>query len=429
MKTSKHTFIPYRHRHTLTAETAPLFRRGARWLGLAVCLAVSACGGDTSGTVQVNQSSGLELPVPDFLQARAILSTNLDARVSADIDGVTYQAKRTQPGLPWVGELFVPEGNNAALTVEWVEREVPDLPDDMEGELLLATYSTTLTNVQLNMAVVIETEQFITQGTVLNPRPSLDIDADGFSNLVERQSGSRPNDASDKPAEVTILFNASSPVIDGRYDAIWNNAQFLDSDRNALNIDKLMIDRGVTEPDEDRKYKWAGMHDGRYLYLLIFGEQGEDQTPFGDSTLDYNDDAIEVFWDADYSRQLLYDGVDDFHVVIPLLSAGDAPTENRSDIDTARFSLGANSTPIERSAVDFGVCLCSGSQQIYELRIDLAVAKIPLDTIFGFEIQIDNDVNGGERDAKWAWFDDTGGDNTWRFPFRMGSARLEPVPR
>jgi len=395
---------------------------------LACTLILSACSDTPSGQVRMNQSGGLEISAPEFLQSRAINRGNLDARVSVVSKGITYVATQTQSGPNWVGELFVPEGSNAVMTVMWVETGVPDLPDELNGELPLAQYNVTIPNIMENRAIEILTEQYVTESSEERPIPRLDIDEDGDSNLEERMAGSRPNDALDRPAVVTILYNASAPMIDGRYDSIWANAQFLDQDRNPLNIDKIMLDDGVTEAGEDRGFKWAGMHDGEYLYLLIFGEEGDQQTPFGDSVLAYNDDAVDIYWDGDNSKLASYDGVDDFQAIIALLSNDEAKTGNRSGSPTSRFELGDRSTPIDESAFEFAVCLCKGGQQIYEVRLELAAAKIPIDSIIGFEIQLNNDVNGGVRDAKWAWFDESGADNTWRFPLKMGTARLEPLP-
>lgn len=394
----------------------------------AVTLLLSACSDSPSGQVNVNQSGGVELSAPDFLQSRAIVRNNLDARVSVVADGVTYVATQTQSGSNWVGEVFIPEGSDAELNVMWVETDVEGLPDALNGELPLAAFSTTIPNVTENRAVQVLTQQYVTESTAAQPMPQLDLDDDGDSNLTERTAGSRPNDALDRPAAVTILFNETAPVIDGRFDPIWNNAQFLDQQRNPLNIDELMIDEGVTELGEDRELKWAAMHDGEYLYVLVFGEKEAQQTPFGDSASVFNDDAVDLFWDGDNSKLATYDGVDDFQAIIALLSGAGDGSANQSGSPTSRFEWGDRSTIIDESAFEFAICLCEGEQQIYEIKLDLAAAKIPIDSTIGFDIQLNNDVNGGVRDAKWAWFDESGADNTWRFPLRMGTARLEPRP-
>jgi len=398
-------------------------------LALALCTGVLVgCAEEPVTELVFNQADGLQLSLPGFLSARAINESNLVPRVSVQVNGINYPVTVQQVRPVWIGDVVVPEGSNAALTVEWFETGVIDLPADLGGELKLASFSVSVNNVDSNQSIEIETAQYIVAPTAQLPRPDLDVDNDGAGNLAERIAGSRPNDSADLPSVVTLLFNDRAPVIDGQYDSVWNNAQFLNQDRNPLSIDKVLVDFNVIQDGEDRQYKWAGMHDGTYLYLMIFGEKGEQQTPFGDSEFAFQDDAVDIFWDGNNSKRAGYDGVDDFQAIIALLSKNGAGSPNMSGSLETRFELGDRSTPIDGTAIDFAVCLCTGEQQLWEVRINLEAAKIPIDQTFGFEIQLNNDVDGGDRDAKWAWFDESGEDSTWRFPSKMGTARLEKPP-
>lgn len=407
-----------------------------RWLpvlpvGLSLMLLVACDSGTGGGQVQINEPGGLVLQKPAFLLSKTIDETRVEARVSVDVDGVNYPA--TQLSSPvgdtrWLGEIFVPEGSSdASLNVSWIETGVQDLPDALSGELLLASYSVEIGDVNANRALSVDIGNYETESTLESPRPDLDLDNDGFGNLRERLEGSGPNNASETPPQVVILYNPDAPRIDGRYDSIWNTAQFLDESGNDLFIDNVLIDNGVVQPGEDRQYRWAGMHDGEFLYLLVFGERGADQTPFGDSAVAYEDDAIDIFWDGDNSKGTSYDGVDDYHAIIPLMTS--QSRANATGSDATRFEYGDRSVPIDVSAFEFAVCLCTGEQQVYEVKLDLARARIPVDELFGLDIQLNNDVDGATRDAKWAWFNNTGQDDTWRFPIRMGTARLEPEPQ
>lgn len=415
--------------HTdLLPTVCNLMSRGTT-LALLLCSTILvACSDEPSSEAILNQSDGLQLSMPDFLNARAINESNLEPRVSVQVNGVNFPVTVQQVRPIWVGDVLVPEGSNATLTIEWFETGVTDLPAELGGELKLAFFSSSVTNVDQNQAIEIETAQYDVTSTDARPRPDLDIDRDGAGNLAERTAGSRPNDNADTPSVVTLLFNDQAPIIDGQYDSIWNNAQFLDQNRSPLSIDKVLLDFNVIEDDEDRQYKWAGMHDGTYLYLMIFGEVGAQQTPFGDSDIAFQDDAVDIFWDGNNSKRAGYDGVDDFQAIIALLSKNGAGSPNVSGNLDTRFELGDRSTPIDGTAIDFAVCLCTGEQQLWEVRINLEAAKIPIDKTFGFEIQLNNDVDGGGRDAKWAWFDESGEDSTWRFPSKMGTARLEKSP-
>ena len=405
-------------------------------LSLSLCLVfLGGCSGEpASGELSLNQPGGLVLSSPEFLSGRAIDESNLDVRVNVDVDGVVYPATQlasSPDDARWLGEVFVPEGSDATLTVNWFETGVAGLPAELEGELLLAIYETLIPGIDENRSISIDTAAYIVDSTTADPRPDLDIDSDGVGNLQERLEGSDPNDATDGPLDVVITYTPNAPVIDGRYDSLWNTSQFEDEDDNELLIDNVQIDKSVVQPGEDRRYRWAGMHDGQFLYLMVFGEADGAQTPFGDSPLAYDDDAIDIFLDGNNSKGTSYDGVDDYHVIITLLSTQGAGSSNSTATANTRFELGDRSSPIDISAFEFTTCICTaaGEQQIYEVKLDLQQAGIPIDEPFGLDIQLNNDVDGGERDAKWAWHNDTGQDDTWRFPIRMGTARLEPEPR
>ncbi len=405
-------------------------RSATALLSLVAVVLLSSCSDSPSGSATLNQTDGMVISPPEFLTGRTIVRNNLDARVSVDIDGVNYPATRTSASAsPWVGQVFFPSGSSPTLNITWVETGVAGLPDGMNAELPLAFLTQSAgQDITVNQTISIDTESYSTNSTEEEPLPLLDTDLDGFSNLTERQVGSRPADAQDIPPSVTILYNNVAPVIDGRYDPIWARAQFLDQDREALNIENVVLDDNVVQDGEDRGFKWAAMHDGQYLYVLVFGQTGAFQTPRGDSELGvlYHDDSVDIYWDGNNSKGSGYDGLDDFHIITPLL--GSDGLENQSGRATSRIDFGVNAAPLEVSAIQFGVCSCDGDTQLYEFRIDLNAGRIPVDSTFGFEININDDVDGMFREVKWAWFNDTGDDDTWRFPLRMGNVRLEPLP-
>lgn len=421
---------------SLTSRQAAPGKTIVRGLCLsAPLLLLSGCSGESAtGELRLNQPGGLILSSPGFLSGRAIDESLVEARVSVDVDGVNYPATRLASppdDSRWRGEVFIPEGSDATLRVNWVETGVDGLPAALDGELLLASIETLIPGVNENKSISIDSAAYVVESTVNNPRPDLDIDADGVGNLQERQQGSDPNDATDGPLDVIITYTPNAPVIDGRYDSLWNTSQFEDEQDNELLIDNVQIDKSVVQAGEDRRYRWAGMHDGQYLYLMVFAEASGAQTPFGDSALAYDDDAIEIFLDGNNSKGTSYDGVDDYHVIIPLLSLQQSSANSTAPANNTRFELGDRSAPINVSAFEFTNCICTatGEQQIYEVKVDLQQAGIPVGESFGLDIQLNNDVDGGERDAKWAWHNDTGQDDTWRFPIRMGTARLEPEPQ
>ncbi|MDB4222733.1 CBM9 family sugar-binding protein [Granulosicoccus sp.] len=411
----------------LAGMPGSIFRAGALLL-LASSALLSSCSDTPTGNVAINQADGMVLNPPEFLQGRAIVQTNLTPRVSVVADGVSYDAVQTNStSAPWIGQVYVPEGSSPTVNIMWVETQVPGLAASFNGELPLAITTVSVDNIIVNEAMAITTDQYVLNSTDENPQPLLDIDSDGASNLEERQRGSRPGDPNDIPPAVLVLYNDRVPNIDGQYDSLWNTAQFRDLDGAELGINNLLLDNGVVDTAISSDFRWAAMHDGDFMYLMVFAESGSNQTPTSDSDdFVYEDDSVDIYWDGNNSKGASYDGVDDFHVIVGLLDENDRA--NRSTADDARIQTGDRSAPLDLEAIQYAVCLCNGDQQIYEFRLDLTAMRIPVDSTFGFELNINNDADGGARDAKWTWFNDTGIDDTWRFPLRMGNVRLEPVP-
>ena len=396
--------------------------RRARWgLALLVALALSACDGSSSDTatlVDDGRGSGsgtLSLSVPTDLMVRAVDTENLVPRVL--INGVAADTVQTEG--QWESRVIVPRGSDVSIEIIWIERFA-------FRELRLATVEASVIAVNSDRVIQIFTNDYDTD--------SEDIDRDGISNLAERIGDSDPFDDSDPGSDfaqvdVPFIDPAGAPVIDGIEDLVWGSATIRDRSGELLEIDNLMIDQGATRLDGDTEFAWKAMHDGNNLYLLIYGEGANGQSPFGDSTPDdWNDDAIDIFWDPDNSKLSDYDGSDDSHLLLPLLRLnGEA---NRSGQPGTRFFNGFNSVSLDQSSIEFVACPCPGSRAVWEVRMGLAENLMEVDSVIGFEVQIADDNDGGDRDAKWGWFhpsrSDTDVDNTWQNPTFMSTIRLVP---
>ena len=384
--------------------------------GLLACLLAGCEGSGEGASSELAADGSLALVVPPSLQVRAVDQSNLVPTVT-----VNRQRQNIDPTeVGFRASVVIPEGARADILIEWVEiicfQRLP-----------LAEYFISLASVERDRSIRVFAEDYDTD--------QLDIDRDGVSNLAERISNTDPFDASDPGADFAQVFlpfidPEDAPDIDGEYDGIWNQAQFRDRNRFRLDIDNLMIDQGATRLDGNTEYRWAAMHDGANLYLLVFAEGANGQTPFGDSMPDvWNDDVLEIFLDGDNSKTQDYDGVNDFQLILPLTPFGEL-AENGSDVDNARFLLGFNSAPLDPSSFEFATCICDGAQQLYEVRIDLAAVGIQVDRTFGFELQLDDDRDGGLREVKWGWFhpsrDNNDVDNTKDSPQFMSTMRLQP---
>jgi len=241
---------------------------------------------------------------------------------------------------------------------------------------------------------------------------------------------------------VPRISPANAPVIDGlgvtlgrnnAFTGEWADAVQSDNGGAILDIDNLMIDIDAETVTGNVPFRrWAAMHDGRYLYVVIIvDDNGERER---DSGLDiFFDDSIEIFLDADNSKSSFY-GIDDFHQIIPLrapgsgaskrgVSSGDIAGPNSS---TASFGLDFSTGP---GAGPDGLRRANFEQDVYEVRIDLDTIDVSGDAPFGFEIQVNDDDDGFVRDSKWGWKHparvNVDVDNTFFDPSFMGTLMLE----
>ena len=381
-------------------------------LAALAILLLSACG---SGRESGESGGALLIPPPAALAVRAIDVDTLSPVVT--LDGEQVQAVRQ--GDVWQVTTTLPPGESATLEVLWTERL-----DDGEP-LPIASLTSEIGPFESNANITLERERYVTESA------SLDADDDGISNLAERDGGTNPRDPNDPggreepgedgsgqspdgpgsgtaaPALVRIFpFDPSetgAPVIDGAFDAgIWDKATFADSAGERMLINRLLIDRGAEAADgaESIPYTWFAMHDFTFLYLFVQFERGEGPfTEIRDSGARFfDDDAVNVFFDGDASRGAELDGVggDDRYFAIPLLAeSGEGPPQ----VFAGRPEIAPEVPP----SLEFGVCLPVCNVTGWEMKVALADLNIVLDRPFGFEVQIDQDLDGGERDSRWGW--------------------------
>ncbi len=178
-----------------------------------------------------------------------------------------------------------------------------------------------------------------------------------------------------------IGFTNTAPVIDQSIDAAWSSVP-------AGSLSKVTI--GAL-PADFAGSQWRAMYDATNLYVLV---EVKDNAKFNDSGASwYDDDAVELFIDGDNSKGSAYDGVNDFQLGFRY--------------NDGVINVGGNS--VNRTAgITFAIQNVAGG---YNLE-----AKIPWSTIgvtpqvgsqLGFEIAVDDDDNGGARDAQVAAFSST----------------------
>ena len=114
---------------------------------------------------------------------------------------------------------------------------------------------------------------------------------------------------------------------------------------------------------------------------------------------------MEIFIDGDNSKGEVYDGINDFQVSLSVDSSTSDPLVSGS------------------SPSGLGIFYRTGRNTV-EISINLESAGIEIGKPFGFDVHINEDDNGGDRDAKWGWFEKSGLDRSWHQPSVLGTLLL-----
>jgi len=414
-------------------NSTPLILRQLR----ATVLAASAtallygCDGRLSQNDNQNDSQMQMTPPVQVSSSRAIELSQLSAVITVVNDGRTISMTR-QDNNTWTSIIRLPPNTQQPIQIDWFER--------YKGQSLELARA----NTQVSVGAEASTENLddLTYDT------SFDRDEDGKTNLEERNRSTDPFNPPQPGLEginvvVPRIDAEAAPAIDGQgviYDSNvlrlvgeWATAAQQDLLDDTLYIENLMIDINSDQRDGDPFHRWAAVHDGTWLYLLVVNDDiGLHQ---GDSSDPSQDDNLEIYIDGNNSKNNKYEDADDILIQMPLLEK-DSTLPNSHLSANRRVSAGFNSAPIPEE-IEFWVGLGTGPlsfrgssqrQDVYEVRMRIADLGITIGQPFGIELQIDDDDNGGERDAKWGWFHrsrttaDT--DETWKNPSLMGTAIL-----
>lgn len=253
---------------------------------------------------------------------------------------------------------------------------------------------------------------------VTTPSPALTPTPDQ-EDSTESQSPAEPAETTpdlvvaNADTVVPRIATSDAPEIDGNDVEIdrngkltgeWAAAVQHDSSGAPLYIDNLIIDINAENPDGTAYRRWAAMHDGTHLYVVVIVDDNGDRQR--DSLSDLTqDDSLELFMDGDNSKSSSY-GSDDFHRIFPVRLPGvDKRSADKGDVAgpnsssaglIVTFATGPGVGPP-------GIRRANWEQDVYELKIDLPSAGIDTDEAFGFELQVNDDDGGGRRDSKWAW--------------------------
>jgi len=203
------------------------------------------------------------------------------------------------------------------------------------------------------------------------------------------------NDPPPCTSPVVAQVSGTAPVIDQTIDAVWSIAPV----RSISNVTIGGLPGGYSG-------QWRALYDNTNLYVLV---QVNDATRVNDSGGSwYDDDAVELFIDADNSKRTSYDGVNDFQL-------GFRWNDNA-------IHVGGNSVN-NTTGVVFSM-YATGTGYNLEAAIPWSTlgASPAIGKALGFDVQLDNDDNGGTRDAQAASFATT--TTAWQDPSVFGTVYL-----
>lgn len=211
--------------------------------------------------------------------------------------------------------------------------------------------------------------------------------------------------------EVLVPYVADRPDTDGKIAKDeWIravNASTVNYETNTNDIDNLLLSPVPRYQDGAGYSEWWALHDGTNLYLRVRVTNDNFSAIIFDSEMPWHDDSVELYIDGDNSKGESYDGINDFQVFVS------------ADNSILPYIAGTSAPGLRIFHRSSG-----GHHYDIEVAINLESAGIVIGKPFGFDVHINEDDNGGDRDAKWGWFEKTGFDRSWFQPSRFGTLLL-----
>jgi fibronectin type 3 domain-containing protein len=186
---------------------------------------------------------------------------------------------------------------------------------------------------------------------------------------------------------------AGTATIDGTVDAAWSGA-------TAYSLNKTS---GTISSGADLSATWKGMWDSTNLYILA---DVTDDVKKNDSASVWDDDAVEVYLDADHNGGTVYDA-NDRQIE---LGWGDAAAVEPQSRGIA--------------GVTFAKADPTGTTYRIEAKIPWAIESFTpaSNAIIGIDVHVDDDDDGGVGDGKLIWNDGT--NQAWTNPSLFGAGKL-----
>ncbi|MFN8416895.1 MAG: glycosyl hydrolase family 8 [Cytophagaceae bacterium] len=297
------------------------------------------------------------------------------------------------------GNFWNPYGTSVTPASTSITLTAPTTLTATEGDVITISANATATTGSISKV------DFYVNGTLVgtdNSSPySISWTANTTGSVSVTATATNSNsDVATTAATVMTIYKAinqtgTAPTIDGTIDALW-------SQNNSASITKL-INGTAPSSSSDLSASYKALWDNTYVYVLV---DVNDNTLVNNSGTDvYNDDAVEVFFDIGNSKGTTY-GTNDVQYTFRWNDA--TVTAN-------------NSRPT--TGITFSMVAKTGGY-VLEARIPWStLSGTPaVNQLVGFEVEVNDDDDGGNRDHKLAW--NATVDDTWQNPSYMGTAKL-----
>jgi hypothetical protein len=238
-----------------------------------------------------------------------------------------------------------------------------------------------------------------------------DLDEDGFSNLTELEQGRSPVDRVDGYINDTGMYPTGKTHLPsaecGTQFPIATQVQF-----------------SATEPgpvtDVDLKCWWCARYVSAEFDALgnevspeaieIIVNVIDDVSPLVDSAASrrYDDDSVEIFIDGNNSKGSNYDGWDDYQFIF--LSDGN----NNAPLEKGRASPAGLTSSVLTTANGYKLTVFIPREEV----------GIQHGQPFGINVEVNDDDDGGGRDAKLTWIGLEDVDRSWILPRAFGTSQI-----
>ncbi len=167
-----------------------------------------------------------------------------------------------------------------------------------------------------------------------------------------------------------------------------------------------LINGSINDP-RDLSAVWYSSWDNENLYVWV---NVQDDRHVKDSSKPWADDSIEIYIDADGSRKTAYDGHNDFQLTYRM--------------NDKQLSVSSNSAHQQVQGVTQKMVKKANGYQLTTvipwktLKVKPGVGKK-----VGFDVQINDDDTGNNRDAKLSW--NANSDAAWKNPQMFGQLVLQ----